>query len=279
MDYTIYPCLWFNGEAKEAATFYCSLFSDSKIITDTPMVVNFELNGQKFMGLNGGAQFKFNPSISFFIVCESEEETNAVWKGLSDGGKELMPLDKYDWSEKYGWVQDRFGISWQVSLGKMQDVGQKFTPLLMFTGKHHGLAERAIQFYTETFQPSSVDGILKYKAGEEGPEGTVKHAQFRLKDYVMMVMDSSFDHGFDFNEAISFVVTCKDQAEIDFYWNRFTKDGEEGRCGWCKDPFGVSWQVVPEALGTLMKDPARSGRVIQAFMQMKKFNIQQLEEA
>ena len=141
MNNSIYPCLWFDGQAKEAAAFYCSPFKDSKILDENAIVVNFQLNGQKFMGLNGGPQFKINPAISFFVVCETEEETNALWKVLIDGGSELMPLDKYAWSEKYGLLQDRFGLSWQISFGKFEDVGQKITPSLMFVGLQHAKAE------------------------------------------------------------------------------------------------------------------------------------------
>ncbi|HEX8333518.1 MAG TPA: VOC family protein [Segetibacter sp.] len=279
MNNQIFPCLWFDGQAKEAATFYCSVFDESRITADTPMVVNFELSGQKFMGLNGGPHYKLNPSISFFMVCETEGETNAVWSKLLEGGGALMPLNKYDWSERYGWLQDRFGVSWQISLGKMEDVGQKFTPSLLFVGEQHGKAEQALNFYTSVFKDSNIEGVLRYGAGESDPEGTVKHAQFTVNNYVMMVMDSSYAHQFSFNEAISFVVTCENQEEIDYYWNKLTEGGQESRCGWLKDQFGVSWQVVPVILGKLMSDHERSGRVVQAFMQMKKLDIKILEEA
>src|SRR5436190_897494 len=101
MKNPIYPCLWFDGNAKEAATFYCSVIAGSRITQDTSMVVLFELGGEKFMGLNGGPHFKMNPSISFFINCNSVEETDATWNKLLAGGRELMPLGKYDWSPRY----------------------------------------------------------------------------------------------------------------------------------------------------------------------------------
>lgn len=280
MNNLIYPCLWFDGEAKAAAEFYTSVFKDSKITAATPMVVNFELNGQKFMGLNGGPHFKINPSISFFVVCESEAESDNVWTRLSEGGSVLMPLDKYEWSEKYGWLQDRFGVSWQIAFAKMDDVGQKFSPALMFVGEQHGKAENAINFYTSVFDNSAITGILKYADDNEGGRaGTVKHAQFNLNKFVMMAMDSSFSHAFAFNEAISFVVSCETQEEIDYYWDKLTRDGQEGRCGWLKDRYGVSWQIVPAVLGKLMSDTDRAERVMQAFMQMKKFNIEKLKQA
>ena len=140
MTNQIYPCLWFDGQAKEAAEFYCSVFKNSKITADTPMVVTFELNGKLFMGLNGGPNFKFN-------------------------------------------------------------------------------------------------------------------------------------------EAVSFVVPCETQDEIDYYWNKFTEGGQESMCGWCKDKFGVSWQIVPTILNKLMTDPERAPRVMQAFLQMKKFDIKKLQQA
>lgn len=141
MTRNIYPCLWFNNQAKEAAVFYCSIFPDSNITMDTPMVVHWLLNGQLFMGLNGGPHFKQS-------------------------------------------------------------------------------------------------------------------------------------------EAVSFVIECKDQEEIDFYWGKLTADGgAESECGWCKDKYGVSWQVVPQIMGELMKDTERAMRVSAAFMKMKKLDIQKLIEA
>ncbi|MFM2326597.1 MAG: hypothetical protein RIR31_799, partial [Bacteroidota bacterium] len=128
MSNNIHPCLWYDGNAKAAAEFYCSIFENSRITVDTPMVVNFELCGQKFMGLNGGPKFKFNPSISFFVICETDDETEMLWKKLSEDGMIMMPLDKYDWSEKYGFVQDKFGLAWQIMKGKYSDVNQKITP-------------------------------------------------------------------------------------------------------------------------------------------------------
>jgi predicted 3-demethylubiquinone-9 3-methyltransferase (glyoxalase superfamily) len=279
MKNMIYPCLWFNGEAREAAEFYCSVFNDSVITADNQLVVTFESAGQKFMCLNGGPEFSFNPSVSFFVLFETEEEIDKTWKKLLEQGTVLMQLDKYEWSARYGWIQDRFGISWQLSFGRMEEVGQKFSPALLFTGKQNGKAEQAVQFYTSVFEGSGVSGILRYKKGENEVEGTVKHAQFNLGKYLFMAMDSSFQHQFSFNEAISFVVDCETQAEIDYYWEKLTEGGQESMCGWLKDKFGVSWQIVPTILGKLMSDSSKSQRVIKAFMQMRKFEIEKLINA
>jgi predicted 3-demethylubiquinone-9 3-methyltransferase (glyoxalase superfamily) len=275
----IYPCLWFNGNAKEAATFYSSVFPDTIITDESPFVVNFESSGQKFMCLNGGPEFPINPSISFFVVCETIEEVEQSYEQLKDGGFVLMPLDKYPWSEKYAWVQDQFGTSWQLSFGKMEDVGQKFSPTLMFTGTQQGRAEEAIQLYTSIFDSSSIRGIARYEAGEGDVEGTVKHAQFNLGQQVFMAMDSSLPHAFGFNEGVSLVVECDTQEEINTFWNRLSEKGSQGQCGWLKDRFGVSWQIVPSILSELMSDPERSQKVMEAFMKMKKFDIEKLLQA
>jgi len=278
MKKTIYPCLWFNDNAAEAAHFYCSVFKDSHIAEENPLVVTFESSGEKFMCLNGGPKFAPNPSISFFVVCETIEEVDGYWKSLKEGGMEMMPLDKYPWSDRYAWVQDKFGVTWQLSYGKMKDVGQKFTPTLMFTESSAGKAEEAIAFYASVFEPSTVVGIARYEPGEGDVEGLVKHAQFKLDNKVMMAMDSSLTHGFEFNEGISLVVECDTQEQIDHYWTQLTEGGREDQCGWLKDQFGVSWQIVPSILSQLMSDPERSHKVVEAFMKMKKFEISKLLE-
>lgn len=113
-----YPCLWFNGNAKTAAEFYCSVFQNSRIISENPFVVIFELNGSKFMGLNGGPEFRFNEAVSFVITCDTQDEIDHYWKCLSAGGEE----------GKCGWVKDKFGLSWQVVpsiLGKLMSDPEK----------------------------------------------------------------------------------------------------------------------------------------------------------
>ncbi len=105
MKNSIYPCLWFDGQAKAAADFYCSVFKDSKITSESTMVVTFELLGQKYMGLNGGPEFKANEAVSFVIECKDQQEIDYYWdKLISGGGEESM----------CGWLKDRFGFSWQV---------------------------------------------------------------------------------------------------------------------------------------------------------------------
>ena len=275
----IYPALWFNANAKEAAEYYCTIFNDTAMKSESDYAVVFETSGQKFLCINGGPEFTPNPSISFFVLYEDKDELDKAWNKLAEGGKVLMPLDSYPWSQHYGWIQDKFNVSWQFYLGKMQDVGQKFTPSLLFTGEQNGKAEEAINFYSSLFENSSISGIMKYTGEGDDIKGNIAHAQFTLGDNVFMAMDSSEPHQFNFNEGISLVIECKTQEEIDYYWERLSAVPEAEQCGWLKDKYGVAWQVVPEILEHLMEDPEKATRVAEAFMQMKKFDIQKLQEA
>ena len=279
MNNKIYPCLWFDGNAKEAATFYTSIFDNSKRTVDTPLVVNFELCGKKIMGLNGGPTFTINPAISLFVTCANNNEIENYWEKLSDGGMAMMPLDKYPWSEKYGWVKDRFGMTWQLMIGDVAQTGQKLTTSFLFANQQYGKAREAVNFYTSVFPNSKIHHQELYTAGEEQPEGYLKFGHFTLNNEIFAAMDGPGSHEFNFSEGLSLVVDCDTQEDIDYYWNKLTDGGEESQCGWLKDRFGVSWQIVPTVLSKLMSDPARSQRVMQAFMKMKKFDIATLMNA
>ncbi len=279
MTNQIYPCLWFDGKAKAAADFYCSVFNNSKITTDTPMVVKFEIEGKMIMGLNGGSMFTINPSISLFVTCQSNEEIEKIWNKLSEGGTAMMPLNKYPWSEKYGWVADKFGMTWQLMLGELPAHGQKITPALLFVGEQYGKAQQAIKVYTEIFPNSTIHDLQIYQAGEPQPEGNLKFGHFSLNNEYFAAMDGLGDHEFKFNEGVSFVVECETQKEIDHYWNKLTERGEESMCGWLKDEFGVSWQIVPKIIGSLMTDPEKGPRAMQAIMKMRKLDIETMLNA
>lgn len=285
----IVPHLWFDKEAKEAATFYTSLFSNSKInsvthITDTPSgdsdIVTFSLNDQDFMAISAGPIFKFNPSVSFFVVFDNEKEIEAMWNKLIEGGKALMPFQAYPWATKYGWLEDKYGLSWQLSMSEHHKMEKKITPLLMFTQKMSGKTKEAVEFYTQIFPGSKIDMLVPYEEGEGDTPGFIKHSRFTLSGINFMAMDSSGPHQFVFNEAISFVVSCDTQKEIDYYWEKLSADPESEQCGWLKDKYGVSWQIVPSKMGELMSgDPETTQRVTQAFLKMKKFDIAALERA
>ncbi len=271
----ISPCLWYNGNAEEAAALYCSVLAETKIMARSPYVIEINVSGQSITLLNGGPKYQPNPSISLFWVCESEKEIEDVWTAFTKEGSVVMPLDKYPWSGKYGWVNDTFGVSWQVALGKVKDVGQKITPCLMFTGKQCGRAEEAMQFYSSVFKVSKTDGILY----DERNRKLVQHAQFSLLGQKFMVMDSEEHHQFGFSEGVSLTIHCETQEEIDYYWTKLTESGEESMCGWLKDKFGVSWQIVPTILDSIMSDPVKAGKAAKAFMAMRKLVIEQIVQA
>lgn len=280
MKHPIYPCIWFNGDAKEAAALYSAAFPDAEMKVCTPMVVTFQIKGKPVMGLNGGPMYRPNPAISFFNICESEQEIEQAWEVLSEGGKILMPLDKYPWSNKYGWLEDRYGVSWQLSTGTPDEhQAAELFPSLMFTNAQNGKAEKAINFYTSLFNDSGIDFISRYEAGEHDVEGHVKYGQFNLGGYRLAAMDSTGPHQFSFNQGVSLVVNCDTQEEIDFYWLNLTEGGQESMCGWCQDAFGVWWQIVPSILGSLMSDPEKAPKVTAAFLKMKKFDIEALKKA
>ena len=287
----ITPHLWFDKEAKEAAEFYTSFLPDSQVtnittLHDTPSgdcdVVSFELAGQPFMAISAGPLFKFNPSVSFHVKCKTKEEVDAIWEKLSSGGKVLMPLAAYPFSERYGWIEDQYGLSWQVIYAGNTNIQQKITPVLMFVGTVCGKTEEAVTFYTSVFHHANTFFLTRYGKGEEpDQEGTVQYVAFTLEGMEFGAMDSARDHPFAFNEAISFLVPCETQAEIDYYWEKLSADPQAEQCGWLKDKFGLSWQVWPTAIGEMMKNgtPEQIDRITQAFLPMKKFDLATLQRA
>jgi predicted 3-demethylubiquinone-9 3-methyltransferase (glyoxalase superfamily) len=242
------------------------------------LMASFQLAGDEFMALNGGPVFNFTPATSLFVTCQTKAEIDALWQKLCEGGTVLMEMAKYPFSEAFGWVNDRYHVSWQLNLAGSP---QKVTPFLLFVGEQAGKAAEAVQFYTSVFKESNVIRIERYGAGEGGQEGTVKHASFSLNGLGFIAMDSSLEHAFTFTPAISFYVNCQDQAEVDYFWETLSKGGEESQCGWLKDRYGVSWQIVPTILGELMNDPdaEKANRVTQAMLKMGKLDIEKLKEA
>lgn len=159
MNQDIFPCLLYSGDAKQSAEFYCETFT-GKITAENQFVVDIEILGQKMMLLNGPNVEK-NASISFMILCESEEEVDKYWQPLSEDGLVLMELGEYPWSKKYGWVRDRFGVTWQVYFGENEG-DQKIVPNLMFIHENNGKAQQAMALYTKIFPHSKIGSILKY---------------------------------------------------------------------------------------------------------------------
>lgn len=294
----ITPFLWFDNNAEQAANFYVDIFDDSKILNITryngdsakasgqksgaAMTAVFQLEGQSFTALNGGPHFKLNPSISFFVYCESENKIKALYNRLLDGGVVMMPLDKYDWSPKYAWVQDKFGVSWQLDVEKINSK-QKIVPAFLFANKKFTKVKEAVNFYTSVFPDSKIILESPFPPADGIPKDALLFSQFSLSGYLFNSMSGgTLKHDFDFNESFSFVVNCEDQEDVDYYWNKLTSDGgSESQCAWLKDKFGVSWQIVPARLIELLGDPnpVKAQKVMMAMLQMKKIIISDLEKA
>jgi predicted 3-demethylubiquinone-9 3-methyltransferase (glyoxalase superfamily) len=292
----IVPHLWFDDAAEEAARLYAGLIPGSAVgeirrfgkasagVHGQPegkvMTVEFTLGGTRMVALNGGPHFPPSAAISYFLTFEDADALDRAWAALLDGGEVAMPLDAYDWSLRYGWVTDRWDVNWQLSLGRLADVGgQPVVPFLLFTGAVAGEAEAAIAHYMAVFPETRLEGVLRHDGSGAERAGSVKHAQFRLCGQTFMAMDSALDHPFAFTEGNSFLVLCDDQAEIDRYWAALSAVPEAERCGWLKDRFGISWQIVPRILPELMRDPAAAERVTAAFIGMGKIDIAALERA
>lgn len=286
----IIPHFWFDTQAKEAASFYATLFADSHVtnvttINGTPSgdsdIVSFQLAGQRFMAISAGPYFKLNPAISMFVTLDTEAEIEEVWNKLVDGGEVMMAYDTYPWAQKYGWLQDKYGLSWQLSLSENHATRQKITPMLMFTQGVAGKAKEALELYMGVFPHSSIEMMVPYAKEDGDTEGYIKHSRFTLNGCDFMAMDSSLDHKFTFNEAVSLIVNCQTQEEIDMYWEKLSAVPEAEQCGWLKDKYGVSWQIVPVAMNEMMASGDREAiaRVTQAFLKMKKFDIATLQRA
>lgn len=283
--------LWFDKEASEAADFYVPLFEGSEmmgkaILNDTPSgsveIVSVNLAGLPFTLMSAGPVFKLNPSISFMILCSTDDEVKHFWNHFIEGGEALMPLDTYEFSPLYGWVVDRFGVSWQVFHTNGVPYDTKIIPSLMFVGDNCGRATEAVKFYTSVFKNSKIGNFSYYGESQELNEADyVNYVDFVIEGMTFSAMDSALDHAFDFNEAVSIVVSCESQDELDYYWQALSAVPESEQCGWLKDRFGVSWQIVPSKMDEMMRDgtPDQIERVTQAFLQMKKFDIAALEKA
>jgi predicted 3-demethylubiquinone-9 3-methyltransferase (glyoxalase superfamily) len=285
----IIPHLWYDKEAVQAAQFYVSIFPDSKIthtstLNDTPSgsveMVSFELMNYEFQAISAGPYFTFNPSVSFMIECKSIVEVDALWEKLSPGGTALMELGAYPFSKRFGWIQDQYGLSWQIIYSSAPGARRKITPMIMFVGDVAGKAEQAVRLWTSIFPDGKVGDLMRYAKGEEpDQEGTLKYGNFSLFGQEFVAMDSAHEHQFSFNEAISFIVNCKTQEEIDDYWYKLSAVPEAEQCGWLKDKFGVSWQIVPVGMEQMLQgnDQEKIDRVTQAFLQMKKIDLAALQ--
>ena len=301
----IIPHLWFDKEAREAADFYASVFPESEVVHttvlhDTPSgdcdVVTFKVWNLTFMAISAGPLFKINPSISFIVNFDpllfssspdpekaAREKLDLVWNELATGGTALMPLQEYPFSKRYGWIQDKYGVSWQLMLTNPE--GERRPPIvpsLMFVKDNYGKCEEAINFYMSLFKDSKLGGMHRYPAGmSPDEEGKIMFADFMLADTWFAAMESAHQHNFNFNEAVSLLVNCDNQAEIDYYWQKLSAVPESEQCGWLKDKYGLIWQITASEMQDMLTNGTQDqiDRVTQAFLPMKKINIAKIKEA
>lgn len=277
----ITPNLWFDGTAREAVEFYTSVFPEGKItggstyptsteegladfqvgLAGEDLTVDFELEGLRFTAINAGPEFRPTPANSFFVNFDplhndhAREQLDALWATLTDSGNILMALGEYPFSPHYGWVEDKFGYSWQLILTNPEgEPRPRIIPSLMFTDPEKGQAEDALRYYASVFADSTLGTMAKRPEGQE-PVGSLLFGEASLSGQWFSAMDSGPGHDFACNEAVSYSVICKDQAEIDYFWDRLSAHPENEQCGWCKDKFGVSWQIVPAEMDALMQKP------------------------
>ncbi len=290
----VIPYLWFDKNAMEAAEFYTSVFPDSKIlgvekIYDTPSgdcdMITVKLLGLEVQSIGAGPEFRFNSSLSFMVYCTSKEEIDEFYSQLSKDGNVLMPLGEYPFSPYYVWFSDKYGLNWQLILMDKTSVSERqrqIRPVLLFQGAQCGKAEEALKFYESVLPGASLGPVSRYREGEaKDKRSIVNYAEISFLGMDFVVMDHGFGGDDSFNEAFSLMIGCKDQMEIDYYWNKLSFVPEAEQCGWLKDRFGLSWQIVPSIMGEIFAGatPEEAGRVTKAFLKMGKFDIEELKKA
>lgn len=216
--------------------------------------------------------------------AQAREQLDELWGKLSEDGEVLMPLDTYPFSERYGWIKDKFGVTWQLILTDPRGEPRPFIiPSLMFSQAAQNKASEAIDFYLSVFQ-NAQDGLRTPYPTDTGPAkqgSSLMFADFMLEGQWLAAMDSGVAQDFTFNEAISLLVNCDTQDEIDYYWDKLSAEPAAEQCGWLKDKYGVSWQVSPTTLTTLLQEGSQEqvDRMVQAFLPMKKLDIAAIEAA
>ena len=245
------------------------------------MTVEFRLGDTELMALNGGPLFKFTPAISLFVILEDEAAVDRLWEGLSDGGTTLMPLDKYDWSAKYGWLADRWGLNWQIALGKHADTGRTVTPVapLRRQGRRPGRGgDRAL--HRRLPRHHAWTGSCATTAAARTPPArscTPSSASTARRSWPWTAPRPTPPS--TRRSRSSSTATTRPRSTGS--GPRSPRCPQAEACGWLKDRFGVSWQIAPRALGAMMTsgDQAAVERVTAAFMKMKKLDLPTLERA
>jgi predicted 3-demethylubiquinone-9 3-methyltransferase (glyoxalase superfamily) len=291
----IVPALWFDTLAVEAAHFYARVMPKTTVdyvgtMHGTPSgdvdLVEFTIANQRFLAMSAGPAFKINPSISFMLNFDplmdkqAEKTLRKVWSQLIPDGTVRMELGEYPFSKLFGWVEDRFGVNWQLILTDPEGDPRPFVlPALMFTKAQAGKADAAINHYVKVFPKSTRGFTAPYPEGSPGEKaGTLMFADFQLCGQWLVASDSAQAHDFAFSEAVSLLVECDTQEELESLTNALSAQPEAEICGWLKDRYGVSWQVAPRSLQQMMRTgtQAQVDALVQATLQMKRLDILEL---
>lgn len=281
--------LWMQGNGEEAGEFYARSLPEATTEVESrypneglldfqqpfagkPLTVSLWVRGRKITLVNAGGEFAPNPSISIILVFNTgqRESLDATWSALMEGGTALMPLDAYPFSTRYGWVKDKYGVSWQLmESSEPVEPRASVIPSLMFGGAAQNRAAEAIEFYGQVLG-AKLDSVYPYgQPTESATAEALMYAQFTLGDDCVAAMDSGVPQDFTFTPGVSLEWHCDGQAEIDRVWDAMSAVPEAEACGWLTDKFGVSWQIVPSNMGELMERPG----AFENMLKMKKLVI------
>ena len=291
----IVPNIWCQGNADDVASYYTAVLPDTsaevvasyptenlpdfqRAFAGLPLVVDVTVSGYRIRLINAGDEYRPTPALSFILNMDplafrgGTEEASAriatIWDALSDGGEIRMPLGEYPHSKLYGWVEDRFGVNWQLMLSDPAgEPRPALMPQFLFTGAT-AQAQQAIDVYTGLF-PGSGPGLVVPHPGEAGG---ILFAEFTLAGQWFSAMDGGTVHDFTFTPGLSLEIDCADQQEIDKLWGALSAVPEAEQCGWLVDRFGVSWQIVPHNMGELLQHPG----AYQRMLNMKKIVVADL---
>ncbi len=294
MPQKIVPNIWFDGNAEEAVEFYARILPNTtgrilvrypetglpdfqREMAGKPLTAEIVIDDYQIVFINAGPEFTPTPAISFMLNFDPSRDPDAAssldrtWAGLLDGGEALMEIGEYPFSPRYGWIRDRYGVTWQLILTNPDGEPRPFVmPSMLFCGAAQNKAKEAIARYTALFPDSAVGMVVEYTTATGAANAdSVMFGDFTLAGQWFVAMDSIDEKDFTFGCGVSYQVNCADQAEIDHYWAALSRVPEAEQCGWCADEFGVSWQVVPAGAEAMVMTPG----AYQAMMGMKKIVI------
>lgn len=285
----IIPHLWYSNEAVEAAKWYTSFIENGKInwtytIKDTPSkdaeLVEFNLANLTIAAISAGDYFKLNESISFMLKCSTKEEVTRLYTILIDGGYELMPLGEYDFCRQYVWLSDKYGLNWQIMFDENQKSKHHIDICLLFDLQQNGKAYDALNDYKEIFENTDIKNISYYDGNQADKRAKINYGELVFPNFKIIAMDHGYGGNVTFNEAFSLMICCDTDDEIDNYWNKLSHFKESEQCGWIKDEFGISWQIVPSLLMDLYSSPDTENldKLNKAILSMKKIKVESIKK-